>query len=79
MICPVCQSDNIKILRTKRGLKSDVRVVRCGECGSYFDSESKITHVINEDISIPIEQATKLLEEKWETFRNKKYSQIRMF
>lgn len=37
MQCPVCGSEELRVIgNPKRGLKSDVRVRRCTECGMEF-------------------------------------------
>ena len=79
MICPVCQSDNVKVFRSTRGINTDSRIVKCGECNTYFDTETKITHIIHDSESIPIDKAKELLSEKWDKFRERKYKQTRMF
>lgn len=79
MICPVCQSDNLRVVRMKRGVKTDPRVVQCGECKTFFDTETKITHIIDDGKSVPIEKANGLLSAKWEKFKEQRYNQTRMF
>jgi len=79
MICPVCQSDNVKVVRSIRGINTDSRIVKCGECNTYFDTETKITHIIHNSESVPIEKSKEILSKIWEMFRERKFKQTRMF
>jgi len=80
MICPCCQSDNISVVRLfYRGDKSDVRKVQCGECKTLYYTETTITHIIDNEQDVEIAKAGKILEKRWDAFKNRKFKQVSLF
>jgi len=64
MICPVCQSDKLRIFRRpKRTDKADLREIYCEECGQHYYTETKITDFVKGKLYSPIDKAENYIEE----------------
>lgn len=76
MICPVCQSDELKVVNGHHhalGRMVDVerRLYRCKFCGCDFVANQKITAVRQGKSYYPIENADEIIEEMRENFERR--------
>jgi hypothetical protein len=74
MQCPVCASETLSVQQSpKRGLKTDIRIVECRECGTLYYTETRISDIIIDGEAIRIDRLTaKTVEAMQDSYMGRK-------